>query len=523
MKKNNKTTLYDFVTSKRNIYRAIYALDSYIDDPFLLSDQDLELYYTLSDKFNWGIISNIIEKCSERLKKIIKDKDELFEVKVYYSLKKFDKDEKSAYKVKYRPLHTASLIDQICMVAMLQILMFEDGDEQLEDKNNRENNPTRNNRKEDKRKKYIRNPSDLSKSIPDNFYGNKWSESLERIYQYWVPNYQEYNKKIIESEHNFAKSHKFEYEVTLDIKNFFPSISPIYLYKKICYVLKERFVKYLTDNRTEDTSVLVENANIGNQEDFKTTDDIAVLKRIVAKLIFLKIKEKENVTNEAFSYYDNFPIKDISTFLAKGVAQGLPQSYFFGNICMTDIRREVVKEGLFKGKDYFYVDDSVLYVTKESIVPNDLKDKNDDENNYIDKLKDNFKKKIETINKALTEITTIKDEDEVWEDLIFIVNQNVIEFNKQLMNDGLFSIKFHNDDKSHFAHIDDADVSRIELNGLARENSGNTVVFDLEGDDNEISYEKFKALDDYVVKMIGVMKKICEDSKKNQRKDATQE
>ena len=61
--------LYKFVTSDRNIYRAIYSLESYIEDLYLLDgankdkntdkdfgNSDLELYYILYDKYNFNVI-----------------------------------------------------------------------------------------------------------------------------------------------------------------------------------------------------------------------------------------------------------------------------------------------------------------------------------------------------------------------------------------------------------------------------------------------------------------------------------
>ena len=33
-----RENLYDFITSDRNIYRAIYALESYIDEPYHSGD-----------------------------------------------------------------------------------------------------------------------------------------------------------------------------------------------------------------------------------------------------------------------------------------------------------------------------------------------------------------------------------------------------------------------------------------------------------------------------------------------------
>ena len=172
--------LFKFITSYRNIYRAIYALESYIDELYLLGTKadrsnakknstesdsqlhnksDLELYYILHDKYNWNVINEVITACQARIEDVILKSDEYFETSVFFSLKKYDTEKE---KLRFRPLHTASLVDQICMVAMLQVLMFEDNDE-IDDI------PSAMPR---------RFPSDLLKSIPDNFF-----EDIANLYK----------------------------------------------------------------------------------------------------------------------------------------------------------------------------------------------------------------------------------------------------------------------------------------------------------------------------------------------------
>ncbi len=275
--------LFKFVNSYRNIYRAIYALESYIDELYLLDTKaneligkkdtmvtnrllqnisDLELYYILHDKYNWDIINTVIIACQARIEDIIIKPDEYFETSVFFSLKKYDEDKD---KIVFRPLHTATLIDQICMVAMLQVLMFEDSDEM------------------DVATTPRRFPSDLLKSIPDNFYGNRGSLNLERIYERWAPNYQAYNRKIVESCDKYSRSHKYEYEVSLDIKEFFPSVSPFYLFVKICDILKE---KYRNNGNKSTESQPAKDKHLYDL-------NFSILKRITAKLLFLKIKDRD--------------------------------------------------------------------------------------------------------------------------------------------------------------------------------------------------------------------------------------
>ena len=165
-------SLFDTITHRRNIYKAIYALDSYICEQNLLSVEDLKCYYLLKDKFDFdGTIKNVIEKCQEKLKKILNEEDDdFFTVSVYYKIKKL-KEENGKQVVTYRPLHTASLIDQICMAALLIPLMFDDS-------------------------KGVRNKSELSRMIPHNFFGNMPSESVDSLFMNWTEKYRQYSKII---------------------------------------------------------------------------------------------------------------------------------------------------------------------------------------------------------------------------------------------------------------------------------------------------------------------------------------
>lgn len=484
--------LFKFVTSYRNIYRAIYALESYIDELYLLdttpdrsdaknkssdpnsplyNKSDLELYYILHDKYNWDVINEVITACQARIEDVIFKSDEYFETSVFFSLKKYDTEKD---KLRFRPLHTASLVDQICMVAMLQVLMFEDSDE-IDDI------PGAIPR---------RFPSDLLKSIPDNFYGNRGSLKLERIYEKWAPNYQAYNQKIVESCTKYSKSHKYEYEVSLDIKDFFPSISPFYLFVKICDVLKERY-RNKVNKFTESDST--------NSEEKIYHQNLTILKRATAKLLFLKVKDDDKIIDPAFDYYGDEGaeprFKDHADLFAKGVAQGLPQSYFFGNLCMTDVRRKIMGDDMFKGKDYFYVDDSVIYVK-----------------GYDEDLKNQFNDKIKELNKALEELASIEDLELRWETSLKDSSDcsslfedlkkccgKAIDFHKKL--EDKYKIVFYEDEKSSIQTIDAADRAIKSMGGLGRNASGTSSIF-TEGDDRRISKEKMNALNDYAWNII---------------------
>lgn len=479
--------LFKFVTSYRNIYRAIYALESYIDELYLLdttadrsdaknktlapdsplyNKSDLELYYILHDKFNIEVIDEVIKLCKARIEEVITKSDDYFLTSVYFSLKKYDREKE---KVKFRPLHTASLIDQICMVAMLQVLMFEDSDEV---ENATSGAPRR-------------FPSDLLKSIPDNFYGNRGSLKLERIYEKWVPNYQAYNRKIVDSCDEYSKSHKYDYEVSLDIMEFFPSVSPFYLFVKICDVLKEKYRKDLNKNLQ----------NYSAKEKNLYNLNLSILKRITAKLLFLKIKDSGMILDQKLEYYGeegNYSNEIIKspTFFAKGIAQGLPQSYFFGNLCMTDVRRKIMSDNMFKGKDYFYVDDSVIYVRSSQ-----------------EDIRKNFDNKIRTLNMKLKSLTSFNEFQDHWENVTKDNNTaspllmdmkecggTAAEFHMLLEEN--YQIKFHDKEKSKIQTIDEANREIKSMGGLGRNVSGMSSFF-MDADDRRISSDKMKALNDY--------------------------
>lgn len=494
-----KASLFKFVTSYRNIYRAIYSLDSYINELYLLSDKDLRLYYRLQDKYDWKLINKVIKTCRKKIEKILLYPDKYFKTSVFFALKKFEEVENIQNgenivegTIKFRPLHTASLKDQICMAAMLQVLMFEDSDEIEEGDENNE-----------KLKNPSRTLSDLSKSIPDNFFGNRVSIKLERIYQKWAPNYHTYNQKIIDSCKTYSKSHKYEYEVSLDIKDFFPSISPFYLFVKICDTLKEKYRNQEKKTFLEIKEEESENKKLGYLYNFE------VLKRLVAKLLFLEIKGNNNIMDPALGYYNSTFYDEYKKsrngeselnqrrLFAKGVAQGLPQSFFFGNICMTDVRREIVSDHMFPGKDYFYVDDSVIYVKKLN----------------KDILKDEtFNKKILELNEELNSLTSWDKLKGKWEETVnsLSVNNDLLEDLKQFGGEAvkfhhkykdLYKIEFHGNSKSKVQTIDSAHKEIQTLGGLGRNISCGDSFF-TEGDDRRISKEKMKALNDYACRII---------------------
>ena len=82
--------------------------------------------------------------------------------------------------------------------------------------------------------------------------------------------------------------------------------------------------------------------------------DIETLKVAIAKLLYFDI-DKTYLESWADEYYID-KTEDISGFYMNcGIPQGLPQSYFFGNLCMLAVRKEMMRKEIFEGDAYFYV------------------------------------------------------------------------------------------------------------------------------------------------------------------------
>lgn len=239
--------LVDKILDGQNIFNSIYCMESYVFEKGLLDEDDIQLYYALADKHNVELIDGVITACQKRLRWLLEDKNNLFSTKVYFKLKKYDPDER---KLSFRPMHTAKLIDLICMVSIMNCLMFDDDLDAGK-----------------------RNLSDLSKLLPHNFYGNIPSTDVQYLFHSWQRKYKEYTEDVIEHCRAYQQNHSYLTEVCLDIKNFFPSISPKMLYDYIISKLSRRYA-----------------------------DDKEDLSKAVAKLLYFKI-EKENVEPWIDCYY----------------------------------------------------------------------------------------------------------------------------------------------------------------------------------------------------------------------------
>ena len=441
--KNIKKSLRDIIVSEENIYKAIYCLESYVFEKGLLDKKDLELFSILHDKFNFNKINHVIKKCQKKLISILSDPKKLFDVKIYFKIKKFEKGETSQDNhIKYRPLHTAKLIDQICMVCMLLPLMFDDSN--------------------GKRKR-----SELTKMIPHDFYGNIPSENVEILFKPWIEQYKQYTDNIIEHCKQYRKNHKYKTEITFDLKNFFPSISPYFIFEYITHKLK--FILSKEDQET--------------------------LKIVLTKLLIFNISVK-NIEGWENYYYEKEMSKDSAKLYSRGIAQGLPQSYFFGNLCMIEIRKKILSHEDFKQCDsFFYVDDSVIYIRK-------------------DYDEERFNKTINDLNSSLENISNNANFDESIQIIKHILGDNYVIFQDKLAT----NIEFHQGEKSEFCKIEEAGMSIAGLEPLMRNASMAASIYSNVDEIEDIySKDKLEKVSELIEEEISRLKtKISESKTKKQ-------
>lgn len=434
--------LKEKILDERNIFNSIYSMESYVFDKGLLDTEepvyesddegvvkgviaanDLDLYYALADKYNVELIEKVIACCQQRLKWLFADKENLFGVRVFFKLKNYDIDDE---RLNFRPMHTARLTDLICMVSIMNCLMFDD------DLN------------EGKRKL-----SDLSKLLPHNFYGNIPCTDVQYLFHKWQTKYKEYTDEVIEHCRAYQKNHNYLTEVSLDIKNFFPSISPKLLYDYIVSKLSKSY-----------------------------EDDQGALRMAVAKLLYFSM-DVENIEPWREYYYpEGSNLTDVKQYMNCGIPQGLPQSYFFGNLCMIEVKRLLMRDETFKGDAYFYVDDSTIYIqTKLN--------------------EDKFREKIERLNCDLE--SWCEESENTKSSIGDYISADSLSFQKKIC----YKIKFHEDGKSVFTHIDDADNQYGPIANVTRETYMNSnLSYNLDEVDDHVSLKKLEALDKVITKEI---------------------
>lgn len=429
--------LRNIILSDKNIYNAIYALRSYMFEKGMLADKDVELYHKLTDKYDFDFIQTVIKACRERIKTML-ETDELFVVEVYFKLKKYD--EKTG-KFSFRPIHTASLIDQICMMCMLMPLMFND----------------------EKEGRYL---SELSKLIPHNFYGNLPSTKVDEIFVKWQRMYKKYSELVIKKSQDCKDKHLYKNEVCLDLKDFFPSINPAYIFD----LVREKLMLVYKD------------------------DDTKTLEIVLTKLLYFHIK-KENIETWKEDYYplgcgDN----DSDYYTNRGIAQGLPQAYFFGNLMMLRIAELVEKE--FPGEAFYYVDDSVVFT-------NEVYDKDD------------FVRRVNKLNENLADIEK-KTVDYKQEKALARLNTNDCKAQKSIP----YGIKYHEEGKSFCIPVEESYSGTGGLQYLTRQVSLAAAFSNNVDDvDDRISVEKLTALIDVIDEEL---KREKERLKKDKDRDESQ-
>ena len=390
------SNIYKRITKRDFIYKAIYALESYVFEKDLLDEADYTLMLKLRDPFNHKIIDETIKNVRELIDDVLINGN-FFEAQVYFRPKKVDKD---TDKLESRPLHAASLNTLFASVVLLNTLLIEIG-------------------KDDRTIEL----TELARTLPSNFYGNIPSDRPEHLFKPWHHQFKEYTDVITSSYYEYTKTKEYRFEVTLDLEKFFPSINPAIIYDEI---MSKYSVKYNDPN------------------------DIQCIKTILSKLLLFKIS---NLRSDDFKkmYYDCSNIDFLNGEVwTKGVPQGLPHAYFFGNICMVKVadifQKVIVGED---GKAFYYVDDSVIYT-------NNLK--NEDE----------LARKINEVNKQLEDLSN-QYKDKIEEYTREAYGTSIEQFIK-ILDRFNYLIKVHNaeSEKSTVLEIQDPKYGQANLNAYSK-------------------------------------------------------
>lgn len=305
-----------------------------------------------------------------------------------------------------------------------------------------------------------RNLSELSRLLPHNFYGNIPSCNVGNIFMNWTEKYRQYSQIITSRCREYSKSRKYDKEISFDLKDFFPSINPLNILNFVWSTVSGKY---------------------------KDEADKACLKTIISKLLYFKIPE-ENLQGWKDVYYkeQSDKIKPVNGFYpVRGIAQGLPQSYFFGNLCMIKVAdcMSQVKE-LMDSDSYFYVDDSVVFA--KNIDP------------------DLFGELIETLNKVTEDL-------EEW--VVFpVLGQKLLSQARSIC----YNIQFHPSGKSTICDIKDSFKGMDGLFLVQRPVSmGGWIKGNIDEVDDNVALKKLTALQEVVdneIKKILLKKRSLEDN-----------
>ncbi len=426
-------TLKDRLLSDDNIFKAIYTLDSYVFERGLLQKEDIQLLYQLRDSHNTDLIEQSIHRCNEKLNSLLSNREDLFGIKVFFRFKSKEEDG----TIKFRPLHTTSLENLICMIALLRPLMFDEQENKI-------------------------SLSGICKLIPHNFYGNLPSTQIESLFIPWKQQYKRYSENLLQRYKTLTETKEYTQEVCLDLKDFFPSVSPYWVYQFIFDKLKSVWT----------------NAN-----------DINCLKQILCKLLFFKI-ENEDLDAWKDIYYPNINIDAQNNYYNRGIAQGLPQSYFFGNLVMTEIAK--FNAQYFPGDSYYYVDDSVIYT------------------NGLDNKK--FKDTIADINTELS--NRFRVEGNRIKEIKELLTEDAALFQQKLKSS--YIVQLHPNGKSFYSNIQEKDGTHggiLPLMAKEVSNAGN--LFDnMDEYDDQMSLSKINALLELIDNNLKEYKKYTDDINK---------
>lgn len=86
----------------------------------------------------------------------------------------------------------------------------------------------------------------------------------------------------------------------------------------------------------------------------------------MTKLLYFRILF-DNKPHDFKEYYkgteSEIQFQEEISYFNRGIPQGLPQAYLFGNFCMIDVAKTIAEN--IEGDAYYYVDDSVIYTNTE--------------------------------------------------------------------------------------------------------------------------------------------------------------
>lgn len=405
-----KSQIYNRLISSKNIYLAIYSINSSSLDEYLLSEEDYVEFKKLIDKFNTSNIYKWIDKIRDRIIEIInieEDADEkYFIANVYFNPKKENA---------FRPLHSAPLLDQLAMICMLNILIYDIDDDKIK-------------------------ISEIGNLLPNDFYGNRVEKDPKSLFKPWIKQYKEYSDEANILLKKYRETGEFKYELVLDLKNFFPSINPVALNNYIVSLIPLYY----------------------------SVEDKKCLEKIIEKLIFVKVKNLKTKKEKQIYYncvledtsnkvIDDSEKKKIYANLVKnsfslGLAQGLPHTYFFANLFMIKIKG-IYREVLTDPKMIFYVDDSIIYTNG--------KFKAKDSNKELSLNKTSEEEFINVVNDKIDNL------------VLYFATLKEFDQKKYIVYDNIYKVRVHSfkgkDAKSFYSKITDYSSGEINISKLGRE------------------------------------------------------